>query len=140
MNIFSHYRAAAWLLPLDLRQLRAVLARMGSAFPSITAVELFLLNDTAIAAINAEQLGARGVTNILSFPAAFGMIGSLFLSLDTYQRECLLYGQEAEIHLLRLLAHGLAHLSGLDHSAEMTNAEDKCLAIGLDCLEKSKKI
>ena len=43
-------------------------------------------------------------------------------SLDTLRRECLLYGQEPAEHALRLLAHGMAHLCGLDHGEQMDMA------------------
>lgn len=66
-----------------------------------------------------QHLGCHGPTNVLSFPGAPGMAGALLLSLDTLERECLLYGQEPCEHLLRLLAHGMGHLAGLDHGPEM---------------------
>ena len=46
-------------------------------------------------------------------------LGWLALSADTLLRECFLYGQEEEEHCIRLLAHGLAHLTGLDHGPDM---------------------
>lgn len=56
---------------------------------------------------------------------------SLVLSLDTFERECLLYGQDAAEHLLRLLAHGMAHVGGLDHGPAMDAAQDAAFAAGL---------
>ena len=46
-------------------------------------------------------------------------LGWLALSADTLLRESFLYGQETEEHCIRLLAHGLAHLMGLNHGPEM---------------------
>lgn len=46
-------------------------------------------------------------------------LGWLALSADTLLRESFLYGQGTEEHCIRLLAHGLAHLMGLDHGPEM---------------------
>lgn len=46
-------------------------------------------------------------------------LGWLALSADTLLRECFLYGQDEEEHCIRLLAHGLAHLTGLDHGPDM---------------------
>ena len=122
--IFRRY-AAAWLLPLDKRQLVAALAAMLEAcgkarVPSTPlAVELHLLNDAAISAANRRCLGCTGPTNVLSFPGGSDAPGSLLFSLDTLRRECLLYGQEPAEHALRLLAHGMAHLCGLDHGEQM---------------------
>lgn len=106
-------------------------------------VDLFLVRDGEIAALNAEFLGCVGPTNILSFPeegqsletdanpdAEAGRVettrrggairlGALYLSTDALRRECLLYGQDTAEHARRLLAHGLAHLLGHDHGPAM---------------------
>lgn len=95
---------------------------------ALGAVDLYLLSDGAIARANARHLGCAGPTNVLSFPGADGMAGSLLLSLDTLDRECLLYGQEPREHLLRLLAHGMGHLAGLDHGPEMDALSAACEA------------
>lgn len=85
----------------------------------LAGVELYLVTDAAIARANVEHMMCTGPTNVLSFPGGGGMAGTLLLSLDTLDRECLLYGQEPREHLLRLLAHGMGHLAGLDHGGEM---------------------
>ncbi|MBG3878715.1 rRNA maturation RNase YbeY [Desulfovibrio oxamicus] len=59
-------------------------------------------------------------------------LGWLVLSLDTWRRECLLYGQEPVEHALRLLAHGLGHLAGYDHGPEMDAFTDAALEAGRD--------
>ncbi len=83
-------------------------------------VELQLVSDAAIAALNQDFLACSGPTNILSFPAEDPAdTHSLVLSVDTLRRECLLYSQTHEEHALRLISHGFAHLTGLDHSPEM---------------------
>lgn len=97
-------------------------------------VELSILDDAGITLLHKQSLGCEGPTNILSFPAGEGhvfweksperenappLLGWLALSADTFARECFLYGQTPEKHCLRLLAHGIAHLAGLDHGEEM---------------------
>ncbi|MGJ3522248.1 rRNA maturation RNase YbeY [Nitratidesulfovibrio sp. D1] len=57
-------------------------------------------------------------------------LGWLVLSLDTWGRECLLYGQEPVEHALRLLAHGLGHLAGYDHGPDMDGFTDAAQAAG----------
>lgn len=125
VRIFSRYAAAAWLLPLDKRELVAALAAMLAACGEAQvpcpppAVELHLLDDAAIGVANRRCLGCTGPTNVLSFPGGCDAPGTLLFSLDTLRRECLLYGQEPAEHALRLLAHGMAHLCGLDHGEQM---------------------
>ena len=94
-------------------------AAAGASGRPLGGLDLYLLGDADMAAANAQHLGCPGPTNVLSFPGAPGMPGTLLLSLDTLDRECLLYGQEPAGHLVRLLAHGMGHLAGLDHGPEM---------------------
>lgn len=120
--------ARPWRSPLDARAVAAVLAAIGDslaergrALPS--GVELHILDDAAVAEINLLRLGCAGPTNILSFPGDTETPGVLLLSLDALFRECRLHRQEPRNHLLRLLAHGMAHLAGMDHGPEMSAAE-----------------
>lgn len=122
-TVFVRHGGMGWKCPLDRRELRQALeimcAVVAAAGRPVSAVDLFLLDDAGMAVANARHLGCPGPTNVLSFPGAAGMAGTLLLSLDTLGRECLLYGQEPRGHLLRLLAHGMGHLAGLDHGPEM---------------------
>ena len=121
--VFVRHGGMGWMCPLDRRELRHALepmcATVAAAGRPVESVDLYLLDDAGMAAANARHLGCHGPTNVLSFPGAAGMAGSLLLSLDTLARECLLYGQDPCEHLLRLLAHGMGHLAGLDHGPEM---------------------
>lgn len=129
----------AWQCPFSRRELEAVLAAMRRACGlDGVSLELTLADDNAVSRVNEDFLGCAGPTNILSFPPAAcpGADGgrggaSLVLSLDTLERECLLYGQDAAEHALRLLAHGMAHVSGLDHGPAMDAAQDAAFAAGL---------
>ena len=82
-------------------------------------VLLVVSNDGETAGLNARALGCTGPTNILSFPGEGRRLGDLFLSADTLARECVLYGQDHTRHAVRLLAHGMGHISGYDHGPEM---------------------
>lgn len=130
VRVFCRYPAAAWILPFDRRQQRAALAAMLAAAAHADvpvappAVELHLLDDAAISVANRRCLGCKGPTNVLSFPGGCDSPGTLLFSLDTLRRECLLYGQEPGEHALRLLAHGMAHLCGLDHGQRMDTVSE----------------
>ena len=111
-------------LPYHPRELRRLVQRMLQKLAPETAdVEIIFVRDAEIANLNRQYLDRRGPTNCLAFPDAgrSGPLpgGSLFVSLDTLYRECLLYGQSPAAHLRRLLAHGLAHLAGFDHGEAM---------------------
>ena len=123
VTVTRRHGVAAWKCPLDRGELAQALAAMCVAATDfgrpVTGIDLYLVSDADMARANARHLGCTGPTNVLSFPGAAGMAGTLLLSPDTLERECLLYGQEASAHLLRLLAHGMGHLAGLDHGPEM---------------------
>lgn len=127
--------------PLDRREWRAALGAMLAAARACPCAEppqvvLYLLNDARMARANARHMGCPGPTNILSFPGGTDSPGELLLSLDTLRRECLLYGQDGRRHAVRLLAHGMGHLCGLDHGPEMEALSDIFMraahAAGLD--------
>lgn len=82
-------------------------------------VELIVTDDGGISSVNAHNLGCTGPTNILSFPGEGRQLGTLVLSAETLERECMLYGQDISVHARRLLAHGMGHIAGFDHGSEM---------------------
>ena len=112
-------------LPLHPREIRRlVLCMLQTLNPQGADVEVVFVRDVEIMELNRRYLHCLGPTNCLAFPdaehpGASFFRGSIFVSLDTLYRECLLYGQAPTMHLRRLLAHGLAHLAGFDHGAEM---------------------
>ncbi|WP_273525268.1 rRNA maturation RNase YbeY [Mailhella massiliensis] len=91
----------------------------GNLPPQEGRIQLIVASDGDIASVNLRNLGCSGPTNILSFPGDDGEVGTLFLSADTLERECVLYGQKTPVHAVRLLAHGMGHILGFDHSPEM---------------------
>ena len=116
-------------LPLDRQELLAVVAAMCAALETKTGKpaalpEIVITDDTGSEECNRAHMGCPGPTNVLSFPLAMpsdasGVLGSLVLSVTVLRRESLLYGQNPTQHCVRLLAHGLAHLAGFEHSQEM---------------------
>lgn len=130
INVYCQYRAAAWLLPVGACGLRRMLAIMLDAAKKsgagIGCVDLHVVDDATIAAINWRYLECSGPTNIISFPGEEQFQGILALSADAFSRECRLYGQESFTHLTRLLAHGFGHLAGYDHGEAMDLVSDSC--------------
>ena len=119
-EVFSRARGGGWKLPFDRRGLRSLLnALLAAAGKPDAAVELLLVGDAAMEALNRKHLDRPGPTNILSFPAGNASLGSLVLAPETVRRECFLYGQDPAEYVLHLLAHGLAHLLGRNHGPDM---------------------
>lgn len=130
----------AHLLPLSRFELQQALESMLAALGlEGCELELALMDEAAMAALNYRHLGCVGPTNVLSFPAgAEGValaspcqLGQLALAPHTVRREAFLYGQDLGEHTLRLLAHGLAHLAGFEHGEAMDALADVALQAGL---------
>lgn len=130
-NIFYEYRPARWLMPLERPGLGAILIAMTQAAAG-SLPDLWLVCDRESARLNRRFLGCPGPTNIISFPDEDSP--ALFLSVDTYLREAMLFQQGKLSYLIRLLAHGFGHLAGLDHGPEMASIEEqaqKCAWLSL---------
>ncbi len=93
----------------------------------LNRLEIIFSDDLEISSANNFFLNYAGPTNVLSFPDKQGNAGYLILSLDALVRECHLYGQPPAEHFLRLLAHGLCHLAGMEHGTLMDRLCDSCI-------------
>ncbi len=115
-------------LPFSIRHLTKLLESLleGSDLEALT---LHLVRDARIMELNSTHMHCQSPTNILSFPAAPSMPRAaaalpamphiLVLSVDTWRRESILYGQDPLEYLIHLLAHGIGHLMGFDHGEAM---------------------
>lgn len=101
-------------------------------------IVLALVTDRECAILNREAMGSFGPTNILSFPGSQDMPAELALSPEMLLRESLLYGQDVAEHLVRLLSHGLMHVSGFDHGEAMSRAQDRVMLAGVRFLERTE--
>lgn len=131
------------LLPLARRSLEPLLSSMcrkalalhkEGLLPEVPkGVVLALVTDREMAGLNRSAMGVPGPTNILSFPDGKG---TAELALDVAQllREAVLYGQTPVDHMVRLLAHGLAHVCGLDHGEHMWRCQEEIESAGKELL------
>ncbi len=130
--------------PLDRREIWAVITAMRALLEVETGEpapfpELVITDDAGSEACNRAHLSCAGPTNILSFPMVerpkgAPLPGSLVLAATVLRRESLLYGQDPADHAVRLLAHGMAHLAGMEHGPEMWRVCDRLEAAGNDAL------
>ncbi len=82
-----------------------------------------LIDDAAIAALNAEHMNHKGPTDVLSFPIndfdpearAFNL-GDVILSFETAQREAAARNISVEEETLRYAVHGFLHCMGYEDS------------------------
>ncbi len=150
ISIISDEPLLAAELPCSRRCLAGILAVMQARAAELCAegripqapenVILALVTDREMASINRDAMQVQGPTNILSFPDDGSGEGTAELALDVamLHREAFVYGQQPLRHLLRLVAHGFAHVCGYDHSEEMDACQDALETAGLLYLEREQ--
>jgi probable rRNA maturation factor len=105
------------------RRARAVLRAVGHARSELS---LALVDDDAIAALNARDRGKPGPTDVLSYSLLEGahaerrgaLLGDVVISVDTAARQARRGRRSLDDECLRLLVHGVLHLIGHDHERD----------------------
>jgi probable rRNA maturation factor len=82
-------------------------------------VDIAIVDDAEIRAINADHRGIRRRTDVLAFPlelpgAASGLLGQVVISADTAARQARRIGVSLALELELLMTHGVLHLAGYD--------------------------
>ena len=113
------------------RWIRAVAAEYGFAVGNINYI---FCSDERELAVNREFLGQDYYTDVITFDysTAQTLNGDIFISLDTVRSNAEMVGCRFEDELLRILIHGVLHLTGQgdktpETKAQMTAKEEKAL-------------
>ena len=114
------------------RWIRAVAAEYGFVVGNINYI---ICSDERELAVNREFLGHDYYTDVITFDysTAGTLNGDIFISLDTVRSNAEMVGVAYEQELLRIIIHGVLHLTGQgDKTPEtkvvMTEKEEKALA------------
>ena len=115
----------------------AILERIAESL-SDREIELALIGDDEMAALNEESRGVAKTTDVLSFPMMEmpgAPLGSIVISEDFVKRGAENFGHTQDDERALLFIHGLLHILGYDHevdSGEMREKEHEVLqAFGL---------
>ena len=113
------------------RWIRAVAAEYGFAVGNINYI---FCSDERELAVNREFLGHDYYTDVITFDysTASTLNGDIFISLDTVRSNAEMVGATFDHELLRILIHGILHLTGQgdktpETKAQMTEKEEKAL-------------
>jgi probable rRNA maturation factor len=106
------------------------------------AVDLLVVDDAEIRALNAAFRGVRRRTDVLAFPlespgSAGGLVGQIVISAETAARQARRVGVPVATELALLVTHGVLHLVGYDdrdpvEARLMHERERDILAAGAD--------
>jgi probable rRNA maturation factor len=97
---------------------RAAARQQLDALRSRRELSLTLVSDRRMRALNRRWRGIDEPTDVLSFPQHGVSVGDVVISLDTARRQAREGGWALSAELRRLLAHGLLHCLGHDHSTK----------------------
>jgi probable rRNA maturation factor len=103
---------------LAVRAAEAVLLGEGAVGEGVT---LLLTDDASVQALNSRFRQKDAPTNVLSFPAPPNPekhLGDVALAFGTCAREAEAQGKPLAHHLQHLVAHGVLHLLGYDHTTD----------------------
>jgi rRNA maturation RNase YbeY len=105
---------------VDAHRVRRAAARALSALGRPGAdVEIRIVSDGEIRALNASFRGIRRRTDVLAFPlevpgAPTPLLGQVVISADTAKRQARRLGVPLDDELALLVTHGVLHLAGYD--------------------------
>jgi len=93
-----------------------ILSRERQRFP----VNIIFSGDAYLETLNSRFSGHSQSTDVLSFPgdADMGILGEVYISVETARRQAAEYGVTLRNEILRLVCHGVLHLCGYDHHAQ----------------------
>ena len=124
MPVLDERKVGKWI--------RAVAAEYGYAVGNINYI---FCSDERELEVNRAFLGHDYYTDVITFDysTAQTLNGDIFISLETVQSNAEMVGEPYEKELLRILIHGVLHLTGQgdktpETKAEMTAKEEKALA------------
>ena len=120
-------------------------------FESDCGVSLYLTDDAEIQKLNQQFRGKDSPTDILSWPYSedeldldfpkvedtdeVELAGDLVVSVERVRKQATENGWDFETELIRLLAHGCAHLAGWDHERSADEAREM-LELEIELLKK----
>ncbi len=134
--------------PPELRE-ADLIAAVGSFLESLGhgqgGVNLLLADDAVLRELNRRYRALDAPTDVLSWSyledgAEDGaeaellgevLLGEIALSLDRSRAQAAEYGWNLRTEVLRLLAHGCAHLAGFDHQTAAGDREMRSVEIGM---------
>lgn len=113
--------------PLERKQIRVkveeVLKQHG--LQEGAEVNIMVVGDRKMAALNQKYLKTKGTTDVLSFPVGEGgfvfppdgllYLGEIVISFPQARRQAIEYNRTMDEEINTLVEHGLLHLLGIDH-------------------------
>jgi probable rRNA maturation factor len=87
-------------------------------------VNIIFTGDETLEELNLQFRRLNRPTDVLSFPAdpELGILGDIYISIDTARRQAREYRATLREEILRLVCHGALHLCGYDHHKKAETA------------------
>jgi len=105
-------------------------------------VELLIVDNTTMQALNSQHRGKASSTDVLSFPMNHAFtevipnmpLGSIVIAAEYVETKAVEFGHSIQDEISLLFIHGLLHLLGFDHEVDngVMRAKEKELIIAFD--------
>jgi len=136
MPITFHKEEIEFDLPAEERLIAWLLDIVRKEEKKITQLSYIFCSDEYLLEINKTYLKHDEYTDIITFPYKQGheIESDIFISVDRVRDNAIQYDTTFESELLRVIAHGLLHMSGYGDKTEedqnkMTEMENQCLVM-----------
>ena len=134
MPITFHKEEIEFDLPAEEKLTAWLLDIVNKEEKTITQLSYIFCSDEYLLEINKTYLNHDYYTDIITFPYKQGheIESDIFISIDRIRENAIEYDTTFELELLRVIAHGLLHMSGYGDKTEedqekMTEMENQCL-------------
>lgn len=134
MPITFHKEEIEFDLPAEEKLTAWLLDIVNKEEKTITQLSYIFCSDEYLLEINKTYLNHDYYTDIITFPYKQGheIESDIFISIDRIRENAIEYDTTFESELLRVIAHGLLHMSGYGDKTEedqekMTEMENQCL-------------
>jgi len=109
----------------EFERARGLIEGLGQRCAGSGRIDVTLVGERRMAALNREYRGRRGAAEILTFvyggdprPAGEGPAGEILICWKKLEESAARLGVSRRAYLLRLVAHGLSHVEGFTHGED----------------------
>lgn len=126
IDFHSNYSNELDLTQIELSSLKAISAILKSENVKLESLSIIWVTDSYLKELHADYLDDPTVTDVMTFNYSDSdtIDAELYISIDRAKEQAPLFNASFEDELLRLVIHGVLHMSGYD---DLNEADQKVM-------------